>query len=236
MLSRILAFAFLVSIIFLSCQKGGPPQPPPKLSLDTHEVDLGKVYAGEEKRTLIRLKNEGGDTLHIINVLTSCGCTAVKKPRPFLLGGESDIVEVHFNSSGLQGDVSRLVTIISNDPEKKSVNVTLKANIVDLVSVVSPTAPINLGKLDVGKKTTITFIVKNSAQNSISINGVEDRSGRLHLLSGPVKIPSQARREVKVSLLPQKEGFHNEMIFLTTDSKFQQRMPVRVIYTGQRAS
>ena len=75
----------------------------PKLSLDKMEIDLGKIYSGMKKKGTVILKNIGNEPLNIISVVDQCGCTAVKHPKPVLQQGESDAVEVEFNSSSYRG-------------------------------------------------------------------------------------------------------------------------------------
>jgi hypothetical protein len=76
-------FIFAISIFMASVSFSQP-----KISLDRPELDLGIVYGGARKKGRVVLKNIGTDTLKIMSVHTSCGCTTVKKPKDFLIPGD----------------------------------------------------------------------------------------------------------------------------------------------------
>jgi hypothetical protein len=209
---------------------------PARLVLDRERVDLGVMHAGDIKKVSIRLRNGGEDTLHIMDVSTSCGCTAVKKLKPFLLKGESDVLEVEFNSSNFKGTVTKRVFIKTNDSKQGTATLTLTGKILNEIEIVSPRLPIPLGSIAFGKPVTISLTLKNTGKSAVSITGIEDREGRLKLVQQPVKLPPQGSGEVVITLVPKKEGFVNEMIYLITDSKRNTRVPFRVFYTATAAS
>ena len=52
----------------------------PKISVDKTKIDMGVIYNGETKKARIVIKNIGSDSLKIIGVTTSCGCTSSWPP------------------------------------------------------------------------------------------------------------------------------------------------------------
>jgi hypothetical protein len=77
----------------------------PKISVDKTKIDLGVIYNGETKKARIIIRNIGSDSLKILSVTTSCGCTTAKRPKDFLRRGEQDAVVVEFNSTGFRGRI-----------------------------------------------------------------------------------------------------------------------------------
>ena len=51
----------------------------PKLAVYKMNIDLGVIYNGAVKKARISVRNAGTDTLRILGVQTSCGCTAATK-------------------------------------------------------------------------------------------------------------------------------------------------------------
>ena len=98
---RLLTFALLAIL----CTSLALAQP--KLTVEKNTIDLGTIYNGMVKKARIVIKNTGKDSLRILGVQTSCGCTTAKQPKGTLKPGESDAVEIEFNSTGWKGKVTK---------------------------------------------------------------------------------------------------------------------------------
>src|SRR5512146_1396532 len=96
----------------------------PKLVLDKQEVSLGTVYNGAIVKAKIKLTNAGSAPLAIRSVRPSCGCTTVRQPKDSLGPGQSDYLEVQFNSTGFRGKAVKYVNIESNDPTNQYATIT----------------------------------------------------------------------------------------------------------------
>ncbi len=103
----------------------------PKVLVEPMEIDLGTIDEGNSFERYIEVKNVGDEILVLEEVKTSCGCTAAAVDGTTeLKAGQSQKVKVTFNSKGQhEGALSKNVTVITNDPENKSVNVALKGTI-----------------------------------------------------------------------------------------------------------
>lgn len=94
-----------------------------KIDKETH--DFGKVKKGDQLVHSFVVKNTGKAVLKIDNLLTYCDCikgvSSVKEIKP----GESAVVEVTLNTSGLDGKQVRSVTLVTNGfPPNKRLIVT----------------------------------------------------------------------------------------------------------------
>ncbi len=208
--------------------------PSPKLSVDKTDIDLGNVYSGEIKTIRVNLKNVGKDTLQIIKVQPSCGCTTVKTPKPFLLVGESDVVELQFNSTGLAGKVTKHVMIQTNDPKSPNTSVAITANVVSDFEIVKYGTAINFGNLPVGKQFKETVMLRNISGRSITIRGISNSSLSMKVDTKWKLVSASDSARITISITPDKEGYVNTMFYVETDSKAMPRVPVRIIYAATK--
>ena len=118
----------------------------PKLTVEKARVDMGSIYNGATKKARIVVKNAGKDTLRILGVTTSCGCTTAKRPKEFLRPGEKDVVEIEFNSTGFRGEIVKHVSIVTNDPLTPTTEVTLVGTVIEELQPVGSSSVIWLGE------------------------------------------------------------------------------------------
>lgn len=91
--------------------------------------DFGRVKAGEVLKHSFVLKNNLDKPLKIINVSTSCGCTASEVKKKSLLPGEETAIEVKFDTKNYSGEVKQYVYITTDNPEESLLRFTIKAQI-----------------------------------------------------------------------------------------------------------
>ncbi len=101
-----------------------------QLKLITPQVlNLGDVYEDVIVVDTIKFTNAGDKPLEIINIRTSCGCTATKLEKKVYEPGEEGEVIVQLNTRNFSGLVRKSVSIYVKDSEPSNVKVTLQANI-----------------------------------------------------------------------------------------------------------
>ncbi len=98
----------------------------PKVSFDSEVFDFGKIVIGKTVDHNYVVTNTGKSKLIIRKVKASCGCTASNAEKTELLPGESTNIKAAFNSSGRAGDQSKSITVITNDPKRSNVTLTIK--------------------------------------------------------------------------------------------------------------
>ena len=101
----------------------------PKIEIvggDTH--DWGKVKAKDSPlKAVIKLKNVGNEILKITDVHPGCGCTKTAElDKKELKPGEIATTEISLNLGTLSGDVTKSVSISSNDPVYNVKNLILE--------------------------------------------------------------------------------------------------------------
>jgi len=98
----------------------------PKIVFKTIKHDFGTATDGETVKYDFVFTNEGKNDLIIRKTKASCGCTAISPNKTVLKSGESSQVGISFNTAGRLGKQSKNVTVISNDPEKSTVIITIE--------------------------------------------------------------------------------------------------------------
>ncbi|MBK8914889.1 MAG: DUF1573 domain-containing protein [Phycisphaerales bacterium] len=110
-----------------------PNAPQPKLKLSETVWDMGQVWAGEAVKGSITISNTGEAPMNV-DVRTSCGCTAAKKPKNPLGVGESDTFEISYNTKKI-GPVNQTVTVMTNDPTQPQAMISVKGEIKALYKI-----------------------------------------------------------------------------------------------------
>jgi hypothetical protein len=114
---------------------GTVAQAAPKAWVDPTDLDLGLIEEGKLFERYVELKNVGDGTLVLEDLKTSCGCTAAAVEGTVeLTAGKSEKVRITFNSKGMEGTVKKTVTLVTNDPEQRNLEVALHADVHKTVS------------------------------------------------------------------------------------------------------
>ncbi len=93
------------------------------------EHDFGSIVQGETIKKVYEFTNTGEIDLIISAAKGSCGCTVPQWPKRPIKPGQSDKIEVVFNSSGKEGVLNKKVYITANTSPVTSVLV-LKGEVI----------------------------------------------------------------------------------------------------------
>lgn len=85
-----------------------------KLSFDEERFNFGKVDEGEVVKHTFTFTNTGTEPLVITNARSTCGCTVPIWPKEPVGVGESEAIEVSFNTTGKKNNQMKPVTITAN--------------------------------------------------------------------------------------------------------------------------
>jgi|GEM_PF-6620040 len=108
----------------------------PAFGLGAAIIDLGVILDTGPASGIIRFKNVGTATLKVPQPRTTCGCTAAEMEKHEFEPGEWCEVKVTFDPAGkAPGRHEQSVTFTTNDPEKQSVAVKVRAFVKPLVSI-----------------------------------------------------------------------------------------------------
>ena len=223
---RCLGVGFLLVVMIVSAAAQ------PKLNIDKSKVDLGVIYNGSTKKARVVLTNVGRDTLRILGVTTSCGCTTARQPKAFLKSGESDAVEVEFNSTGYRGKIEKHVNIMTNDPTSPTSYVTLVGDVIEELQPVNNASVLWLGSVPIGKQVEQTVAFKNVSGKVLTLTGFKSSSSDLSVTFGQRTVLPADTIRLSIKITPRKTDYINELLLLETDSNKQSQVPVRVTLIG----
>lgn len=101
----------------------------PIITLYKTEHDFGKINEGEKVSYSFKFENTGKSDLLISNVIASCGCTVPSFPKKPIAPGETEFINVQFDSKGRSGNFTKDITIYANTIPN-SIQLIIKGNII----------------------------------------------------------------------------------------------------------
>ncbi len=105
----ILAFA-LAGVSYVSAQAASGPV----MTFDVTTIDYGNVEKGAEPLRKFKFTNTGNEPLIIKTAKGSCGCTVPTYPKEPIMPGESNVIEVRYDTQRV-GAFTKTVTITTNE-------------------------------------------------------------------------------------------------------------------------
>ena len=88
----------------------------PVITFKNPIIDLGEMVEGEEVSLEFEFINSGSEPLEI-EIVTACRCTSLSWPEEPIAPKAKGSIFVKFDSTGYEGEVEKVVDIISNtDP------------------------------------------------------------------------------------------------------------------------
>ena len=127
---QFLSFVFLFTCFAYTTQAQNKAENLPQdLSLSTPQIsfvdqfyDFGKIRLGDKIKTSFFFKNTGTKPLLLLQVQTSCGCTATQWERKSIAPNAVGEIEVTFDSNenkGQLGKQEKVILVISNAVNKE---------------------------------------------------------------------------------------------------------------------
>jgi hypothetical protein len=105
----ILAFA-LVGTFYASAQS----QNGPVMTFENTTVDYGTIDKGAEPLRKFKFTNTGNEPLIIKTAKGSCGCTVPTYPKEPIMPGESNVIEVRYDTQR-PGAFTKTITLTTNE-------------------------------------------------------------------------------------------------------------------------
>ncbi len=209
----------------------------PRVALSQSDIDLGVVYRGDTKKTSFTIKNIGDKPLKILQVVPSCGCTALKKPKEVLQPGEEDRIDIEFSSATFRGRVeSKRIDIQTNDPLAEYASVRLTAEVLEELAPENGTSLLWFGSMKVGSVAEQRIVFRNITGKPITITAAKPSDARITVTTSKKKLAPNETVDITVTVKADKEGYTPDHIDLRTDSKNQSIVTINVSYIGLKGS
>lgn len=110
----------------------------PIMTFETETIDYGTIEKASDGMRVFKFTNTGKAPLKIESVKSSCGCTIPSYPKEEIMPGESNQIEVKYNTNRA-GRFSKSVSIYTNGSPKRAI-LRIKGNVID------PNAPAPIQK------------------------------------------------------------------------------------------
>lgn len=181
------------------------------------------------------IKNTGTDTLKIVNVQPTCGCTYAPLNKNILLPNETTDLAVTLSISNYEGPISKHIRIYSNDPKHSLIDLELKANIEREVFV-SPSNIVSFTDLKVGQTGKQLLEIRNRTTKDVKIfvSSVIPSELQVKIKDGTIIKPGSVY-PLELSYTPQKEGVLKGKILLQTDNIDYPEIPIFIFGDIQKS-
>ncbi|MEN6294944.1 MAG: DUF1573 domain-containing protein [Chloroherpetonaceae bacterium] len=145
----------------------------PKLEISNNATyDWGKVKALESVlHTVMILKNTGNEPLKIYSVSPTCGCTTAPLTKTEIAPGDTAQLPISLNISSYTGKVNKSVSVHSNDPTNRSIDISLNAYVIRPLTIFPNF--LNFASLVVGQESTAKIVLNNASEQGIKISSIE---------------------------------------------------------------
>ncbi|KOH45152.1 DUF1573 domain-containing protein [Sunxiuqinia dokdonensis] len=133
--------AIVMLLVLLGCQnkdsKTTTNTGTPKFEFQEEFYNFGSLQAGEVVSFSFGFSNSGDGTLIIEKVEADCGCITIHFPEEPIAPGESDFIEVVFNSAGETGRIYKEIMVYANTQAptaKLAIVATVNNELINLYS------------------------------------------------------------------------------------------------------
>ncbi|PID59524.1 MAG: hypothetical protein CR986_05675 [Ignavibacteriae bacterium] len=206
----------------------------PQIATLEESFDFGDIKRGEIVTHNFVLFNSGSDTLKILNVKASCGCTAAKPIKNKLLPGDSTSVKVTFNSKGRFGKQKKFIYIFSNDPKNKQKRLQFTANILtgatdklNMPEIKLSKYTHNFGNIEEGQVLDLTIQVKNIGNKNLVIKRIKSSCGCTAVLMADKNLAPNQSSDLKIEF--NSKGLSGQIARTITIYSNDSKHPSRVI-------
>lgn len=150
-------------------------QPQPLVHVDEDSYDFGAMDSEAQGRHAFTLRNVGQAPLVLEAGPTTCKCTASIVDRGVLAPGESTDVVVEWTGKDYTGSFTQTATILTNDPRRTRVTLTISGRVVQAVRV--EPAEVYFSRITAGAPATATFRILGFRKEPLELLNYELEDG-----------------------------------------------------------
>jgi hypothetical protein len=117
----IIGLMALSNLLFAQQDGSKKPLSNAEILFSEKQFEFGDLNQGDKISHKFKFRNNGTEPLMILNVQTTCGCTAPEWPKKPIAPGDSSAILVTFNSAKKIGRINKVITVYTNGqkPEEK---------------------------------------------------------------------------------------------------------------------
>jgi hypothetical protein len=198
------------------------PEQNPVIFFENPDFDFGKIFKGQTVEHVYKFENQGKGTLEISKVKTSCGCTAAMLTDKIISPGKAGEIKATFKSGSFKGNVTKSITVVSNDPNSPNFKLTLSGEIVEEISV--KPRNINFGSIYLGKEIDEKIEIKTTTESNFKIKKITSSKS---FANASITEKNKDGYTIKVTLKDNhKIGRFSGGIYLETDNPRQPKVTI----------
>jgi hypothetical protein len=194
----LILISFLITMLFLGCNKTKPPS----IGLSEGKWHFGEVHPEEKPSHHFMIRNNGEEKLIIESVYSSCACVELLLTEKEVAPGEEATLTATFDPYGYEGEVTKYITVKSNDPEnpEKRIGLSITVQHVPSPDVVLSQQSFELGEILLAEqgKQTIQFTIFNKGEADLLIEDIIMEKIFSHGLKVPIRILPEEQFQVKL--------------------------------------
>ena len=164
------AAALLLAVVVAGCQCNGPGTKRREASIEEEKtlLEFGDVQVNFEHERTLRITSAGASALEIVELRVS-EPFGVRDAVPLSISsGDTLLLTVTFKPTEVgKRELGKLV-ILSNDPERPEVTITLQGTGIQAAAVATPN-PLDFGDVYQGESKTLTLTVHNEGSNQLEV-------------------------------------------------------------------
>jgi len=221
-IKNVFSFIFVIVVLLVIFSLYGCSNPdPPKLVLSEESWHFGEVRPDEQPSHVFKIKNEGEQKLVIESVYSSCSCVILELVKKEIEPGEETELVATFDPYGYEGDVTKNITVKSNDPEKpeKIIETSITVLRVPNPDIELSQQTFDLGVLSSKETPVIEFTISNNGDADLIIQEVITEDIFTHNINTPFTISPEKEFETKftIDISRLKEGEFRKAIRIMTN-------------------
>ena len=148
----------------------------PQIQFEKTTHIFGDIIEGEMPTYNFVVKNTGTDSLKVIQVIPSCGCTEPQWSKAMIAPNQTGVITIGYNSTGRPGRFDKSIQVISNaNPSSQEIRISgevIPRQITNGIQIGNLLFNMNnsfLGGLKVGETLSQKFYVQNKGTRPIRI-------------------------------------------------------------------
>jgi hypothetical protein len=203
------------------------------MDLEVKSKDFGTITQGEHPSYEFKFRNTGDAPLRLKGAYGACGCTVAEFAKDSIYApGQEGVITVKFDSARFSGQVSKAITVMTDEQGIAERLLTVKANVVEEFQVTPPVA--DFGAVNDAKSGGIDLSVTPVNGFPLEVQSLEFDStvltATLEKISGRWKIHLELNQN-------QPAGFLRQELQIVTNSKKLPKfaVPVRANIKGDIA-
>lgn len=213
---------------------GMPVEAAPVAEFETTSFDLGKPLEGEKAEAVFTLKNTGDTNLEITKVHAGCGCTKTTTSETSIVPGKTAVIKATFNTSGYPGEIFKVVTVITNDPDHSRIELKLAGEVMP-VAEIKPQPSLNLGDVKPGAVILSDLVIVPKTEKQFRLTKVESSTKQITTLAFDKRRNKAGDYALKIRFMAGDTiGRFFEQVSVITD--FPGNLPIKILVYGNVVS